>query len=127
MSFRAYIEKVTDLTHIQKGICLTLFEQCSTIISQTARKSQLTLASISLVLYKLMSLAHQYKNLDGADKKEIVVHTLIGGLISNQITVHQDTQRMIEDAVDVIWFTSHEIVFPKLKSSCLLCISKCKE
>lgn len=127
-TFRAYIDTVATLTEVQKDICTTLFESCQTMIQQASRKSAaVSLGNVSMVLYKLMSLVHSYKELEGHDKKEIVVYTLVGGLTANGIHVSPNEQAMIEEAIDVIWFAANEVVFPKLREGCVKCLAKCRK
>ncbi len=64
-----------------------------------------------------MTNVHKFSNFTGADKKEIVIYTILGGFHVAEMTISPTDQMLLEEIIELIWWAAHEAVFA-VKTRC---------
>ncbi len=124
--FVQFIEVKDTLTQAQRDACIYIFTNTSSIISQVARRSssnnnRLSLATISSMVYQLMTFTHRFVKFSGEDKKEIVTFTILAGFHAHGLEIPAADQDLIEQTIDLIWWASHSVAFAVKKQCTKLC------
>lgn len=120
-TFGKYIFKA-DISDVQRDVARFIYNSTATTIAQVTReKTLLSGLAFTKAIYKLMAIAHRFVELSGSQKKEVVLHTILGGLTVQGIESSPDQIFLIENTIDVVWWASHDAIFAIKKQCSLLC------
>lgn len=124
LKFRSFVDQQETLNLNQRDVCVYIYSKTASIVNQVVRQfkdtDSLSVAGVSVMIYKLMSFAHRFQQFTGEDKKEVVTYTILGGYYTHDVEITQADQMMIEQLIDTIWWASHDVVFA-IKKKCSWC------
>jgi hypothetical protein len=125
--FLEYVQAQETLNEDQVKACVFMHEETHSVILQLIRAFQnsavLTVTSASVCIYKLMRVSHRFSEFTGEDKKEVVVHTILGAFAASGVDMDRTSQALMEQVIDLIWWASHSAKFA-VKKACFKCMGR---
>lgn len=125
--FLEFVQSQDTLNEDQVKACVFMYGETHSVIQQLVNSfgdtNAITVASVSFTVYKLMRLTHRFAEFTGEDKKEVVVYTIMGSFVANEVELDRTSQALLEQVIDLIWWASHTARFA-VKKACNKCLGR---